>query len=512
MNRLGKPVYALLACVALLSAGCSAPPPPRTDEVRFAVNALPPSLANPYRGNGRPGSLLWLAIFDTLTEFDDQNQLQPSLATRWEMISPTVWRFTLRDDVSYSNGARFDSTAVVATMNWLKTQAGQRTTMGSELRVIKGTRAVGRFQVEIETKVPDPILPRRMTAVYIVEPKTWARLGPDGFSQQPVGTGAYKLENWDPRRRRLTISRNPTSWRKTVLERIVLVELPNGPSRSQALLSRDVDVALVELEDTPALKRNGMRVVTTPSNQVKAFTFRISGGNPKSPIQDVRVRRALNYAIDKDAVSRSLLDAPQPSGQPASRGAFGHDPTIPPYPYDPSKARALLAEAGYPEGFPLVLSVLKNAAPGDDMIAQEVAEYWRQVGVPTTLKVITFPEFNRQYANNSWNSDVISISWNNYQYHDVTRPMEDFSCNRPKPFFCDPKITAQFDAAKQIIDDDERLVAYQALGRAYRDAAPSAFIIEHRDVVAFNPGLTNFRMRQRVPDYELLQWASRPKQ
>src|SRR5690606_29383566 len=97
MNRLGKPVYALLACVALLSAGCSAPPPPRTDEVRFAVNALPPSLANPYRGNGRPGSLLWLAIFDTLTEFDEHNQLQPSLATQWEMISPTVWRFTLRD-------------------------------------------------------------------------------------------------------------------------------------------------------------------------------------------------------------------------------------------------------------------------------------------------------------------------------------------------------------------------------------------------------------------------------
>ncbi|PQM29046.1 hypothetical protein CVO77_11665 [Sphingopyxis lindanitolerans] len=508
-DRLRWPICTLLACMALLFASCSPNPPPRTDEVRIAVGSLPPSLANPFRGNGRPGSLVWSAVFDALTRFDEKNQLQPGLATHWELVSPTVWRFTLRDGISYSDGSVFDSAAVVAVMDWLKSPAGQRTMMGRELRIVKNTRALGRLEVEIETEVPDPILPRRMTAVYMVEPKAWAKLGPDAFAQRPVGTGAFMLTDWNPRRRQLTMSRNPTSWRNTVLQRVILVELPNGASRTQALLSQDVDVAFVDLEDTPRLKRDGMRVLTTPSDQVKAFTFRITGGDPKSPIQDVRVRRALNYAIDKDAISKSLLDRPAPSGQPASRGSFGYDPTIPPYPYDPSRARALLAQAGYPKGFPLVMSVLKNTAPGDDMVAQEVAEYWRQVGVPTTLKVITYPEFSRKYAMNGWTSDVISVSWNTYQYHDVTRPMEDFSCNRAKPFFCDPKITAQFEVAKQILDDRERLIAYQALGRAYRDAAPSAFIVEHRDVIAFNPRLTNFRMRQRVPDYEIMRWTSR---
>jgi peptide/nickel transport system substrate-binding protein len=410
--------------------------------------------------------------------------------------------------VTYSDGQPFDSGSVVSVVGWLKSPAGRRTLMGSESRGIVGARAVNRYQVDIETKIPDPILPKRMSAIYMVEPQAWKQLGPDAFAQAPVGTGAFMVTDWDARRRRLTMSRNPRSWRTSTLERVTFVELPNGSARAQALLSQDVDIAFVDLEETPRLKRNGVRVLTTPSGQVKGFTFRVAGGDPKSPVQDVRVRQALNYAIDKAAISRSLLDAPPPSGQPASREAFGYDPTIPPYPYDPAKARALLAAAGYPKGFPLVLNVLKDTAPGDDMIAEEVAEYWRQVGVPTTLKVVTFPEHMRKYTTNSWTGDAFSISWNTYQYYDVTRPMEDFSCKRAHPFFCDQAITARLDAAKQIMDDKKRLVAYQALGRAYRDAAPTAFIIEHRDVIAFNPRIRDFRMRQRVPRFEVMHWAA----
>lgn len=493
--------------LALLgSAGCAPKAEPKTDELRIALNSLPPSLGNPFRGNGRPGTLLWSAVFDALTVFDEQAQLQPALATKWELVSPTVWRFTLREGVSYSDGTPFDSGSVVAVVSWLKSPAGRRTLMGSELRGLKGARAISPYQVEIETKAPDPILPKRMSAVYMVEPRAWKRLGPDEFAQRPVGTGVFMVTNWDPARRRLTMSRNPRSWRTSTIERVTFVELPNGSARAQALLSRDVDIAFVDLEETPRLRRSGMKVLTTPSGQVKGFTFRVAGGDPKSPVQDVRVRRALNYALDKSAISRSLLDAPPPSGQPASREAFGYDPTIEPYPYDPAKARALMAEAGYPKGFPLVLNVLKDTAPGDDMIAEEVAEYWRQVGVPTTLKVVTFPEHMRKYTTNSWTGDAFAISWNTYQYYDVTRPMEDFSCNRAKPFFCDRAITAQLDKAKQLMDEGERLKAFQALGRAYHDAAPSVFIIEQRDVVAFNPDIQNFRMRQRVPGYENMSW------
>ncbi|ODT89844.1 ABC transporter substrate-binding protein [Phenylobacterium sp. SCN 70-31] len=504
-----KLLAGLFAGALLLSGvGCAPRPAPKTDELRIALNALPPSLGNPFRGNGRPGSLLWSGIFDGLTQFDEQATLQPALATSWELISPTVWRFTLREGVVYSDGKPFDSGSVVAVIDWLKSPAGRRTLMGSELRGLKGAKAIGPHQVDIETTAPDPILPKRMSAVYMVEPDAWKRLGPDAFAQRPIGTGAFMVTNWDPARRRLTMSRNPKSWRGSTIERVTFVELPNGSARAQALLSRDVDIAFVDLEETPRLKRNGIHILTTPSGQVKGFTFRVAGGDPKSPVQDVRVRQALNYALDKATISRSLLDAPTPSGQPASREAFGYDPTIPPYPYDPAKARRLLAEAGYPNGFPLVLNVLKDTSPGDDMIAEQVAEYWRQIGVPTTLKVLTFPEHMRRYTTNTWTGDAFSISWNTYQYYDVTRPMEDFSCNRANPFFCDREITARLDEAKQIMDDGQRLKAFQDLARAYREAAPSVFIVEHRDVVAYNPDIRNFRMRQRVPRYEVMTWRT----
>jgi len=505
-------LVALAASAALLGS-CAREPVGGAahNEVRFAMNSLPPSLGNPFRGNGRPGSLLWSAIFDGLTHFDEAGKLQPALATSWTLQSPTVWRFDLRQGVTFSNGRPFDSSSVVKLFDWLQSPEGRRSLMGGELKGIKAVRAVGPYQVDVETTAPDPLLPKRMSAVMVVEPDEWKKLGADAFAQKPVGTGAFMVQRWDPNRRRLTLVRSPTSWRTTTIDRVVLLELPNGSGRTQALLSGDVDIAVVDIEDTPRLERNGIPVVTSPSGQVKGFTFNVVGGDPKSPVQDVRVRRALNYAIDKEAISASLLGSPPPSGQPASREAFGYDPTIPPYPYDPAKARRLLAEAGYPNGFHLVLNVLKDTAPGDDMISQEVAEYWRQVGVPTTLKVVTFAEHMRNYTMNKWVGDAFSISWNTYQYYDVTRPMEDFSCNRSKPFFCDREITAKLDKAKQIMDDGEREKALQDLGRAYRDAAPSVFILEHRDVIAHSPRLTNFKMRQRVPVYEQMIWRPAAK-
>jgi peptide/nickel transport system substrate-binding protein len=496
---------ALLAIGLLASCARSAAPErgAAPGELRIAINALPPSMADPFRGNGRPGSLLWFSIFDGLTRFDEQGVLQPGLATSWAMQSPTVWRFTLRQGVRYSNGRPFNATTVVRVFGWLQSKEGKRSLMGGELRGIDHVVAVDPFTVDVVTKKPDPILPKRMTAVMMVEPDTWKALGPERFQTAPVGTGAFMVTDWQPSRRRLTMSRSPTSWRPSKVEKVTFVELPNGPSRAQALLSGDVEIAFVGLEDVPRLRRNNVPVITVPSMQVKGFTFHLVGGDPKSPVQDKRVRQALNYAIDKTAISERVLEGkPAPSGQPATKQSFGYDPTIPPYPYDPAMAKTLLKQAGYPNGFSMVLNVMSDTAPGDDLISQAVAEYWRQIGVKADLKVLTFADHMRRYTINGWTGDAFSISWNTYQYYDVTRPMEDFSCHRPKPFFCDKAITAKLDAAEQIMDDGTRLKALQALARDYREAAPNVFIVEHRDVLAYSPRIGNVRVRHRVPVYE----------
>ena len=497
-------LLALCAVACLALAACSDAGSSADDEqvLRVGVASLPASLGNPYRGNGRPGSLLWHAIFDGLTRLDFDGDPEPALAVEWALVSPNVWRFTLREGVRYSNGRPFDADAVVEVFEWLATPEGRRNLIGIEMRDIVAVRAIDALTVEFETANPDPVLPRRLVTVNIVEPRALQEMGLDAYSRAPVGTGAFVMTRWDQRRRHLTLERNSDSWRASSLDRLVFLELPSSAGRTQALLSGDVDLALIDLEEMDRLERGGFPILSTPSMQVKAYTFRVEGSSENSPIRDVRVRQALNYAVDKGAISALLPGGAVPSGQPAPRGVFGHDPSIEPYPHDPERARALLAEAGWPEGFELTMEVLTDAAPGDDLMTQAVAEYWRQVGVNTRLRIVTLPEYLNRLLTNNWRGDAFALSWNSFQYNDITRAMNDFSCGRFVPYFCDEAITAEFQAARVLHDEDARLEAYHALARAYREAAPSVFLVEHRDLFAYGPHVEGVQIRHRVPVYE----------
>src|SRR5690606_1970724 len=317
--------------------------------------------------------------------------------------------------VRYSNDRPFDAEVAAEVFAFLRSDQGKRTLIGSEARGIVEARAVGPLELEIRTERPDPVLPRRLAAIMMIEPKALAEMGMDAYAQKPVGTGAFVMTGWDQRTRRLTLARNPKSWRSSTIDGVVFYELPSAAGRTQALLSGDVDLSLVDLEETERLERNGFHVLYTPAMQVKAYSFRNVGGDPASPLRDVRVRQALNYAVDKEAIASLLPENAKPSGQPAAMGVFGYDPTIPPYLYDPAKARRLLAEAGYPNGFNLTMEVLTDAAPGDDMMSQAVAEYWRAVGVDTRLKVMTMPDFLVKYQTNSWAGEALALSWNSFQ-------------------------------------------------------------------------------------------------
>ncbi len=499
-----------LLLLAMIVAGLASPPA-RADEaapfeLRMAVNSLPASLGNPFRGNGRPGSLVWSAIFDALTELDADGQLRPALATGWEPAGPTLWRFSLRDDVRFANGRVFDSGAVVAIMEWLISPEGRRTVIGNELRGVKVVRAAGPTMVEIETAEPDPILPKRMAAVMMVEPDLWRQLGPDGFALAPVGTGSFLLTGWDQRRRQARAVANPYRWRPSDVTGLTFMELPNAAVRAQALLSGDVDIAGVEIDELERLRRNGFPIHITSSMQVMSIAFRVEGTAPTAPLRDVRVRQALNYAIDKQALADVLLEGlAGPAGQPAPAFSFGYDPSLAPYPYDPARARALLREAGYADGFTLTAEVVIDSVPADTLIYQAVAQYWRAVGVGVTLQIITFPQYLKKFLTNSWTVDAFGASWNSSPYNDALRPMEVFSCRRPKPFFCDRAMADRLGHVGQIMDDGERLAAMQALAHDYQVAAPAAFLVDQIDLFSNNPGLSNIAVRNRVPDYRTIR-------
>ena len=496
---------ALLA-VALLTAPAlvGAEPVTSTATLRVGVNGFPASLGNPYKGNGRPGTLIWYALFDGLTQLDEHGNLTAALALSWERTAPTRWQFQLREGVRFADGSPFDANAAVTVIEWLTSKAGKATVIGNELRGVVGAKTIAPLIVEIETREPDAILPKRLVGALMVEPRTWSKLGPDAFSMQPIGTGPYVLERWDQRTRRAYAKANPHRWRQTRIERLEFIELPEAAGRTQALLSRDVDVALVEIEEMDRLVQRGYPVVAEPSMSVMSLAFITERSTP-SPLQDVRVRQALNYAVDRQTIASSLLRSyGRAASQPATAISFGYDPTLRPYPYDPQRARQLLKEAGYPDGFALTADVQINAFPADTLIYQSMAHYLRQVGVDVTLRLIPFPQYLRNLQRNTFTGDAFGATWNSAPYNDAMRPMESFSCNRPRPFFCDRALAGQLKAANTILNDADRLAAMRGLAHAYQEAAPALFLVEQVDLYAHSPLFFNVRLRNRVPVYEAI--------
>jgi len=474
-------------------------------ELRFGVSDIPRSMGNPYTENGTPSSYTWMALFDALTRLDTEGRLEPGLATDWEVVGERTWRFHLREGVRFSNGEALDAQAVVATLDWLGSPAGLRTLIGNEVRGVESAKVVDTHVVDVTTRVPDAILPQRLSAAMIVAPEAWATLGPEGFARQPVGTGPFRLVEWNDRRRRVTMAANHDSWRRPVLSGLELIALPDDAVRVQALRSGEVDLTIVDIEDIEFLASRGFEIHHRPSMQVMALAFNTER-DPPSPVRDQRVRQALNYAVNQQAIADVLLQGlVEPAGQPASRSTPGYNPEVPAYPHDPARARALLAEAGYADGLDLLIEAVDGGIPGANQIFQVVVQDLGRVGVRARLQVRPFSAWVRDYLGGTTRADIFGLPWNAAPYNDVLRPIEYYSCAQRNAFFCEPSIMPAIQQAAGELDPEARLLLLKDLAAKIHELAPSLFLVEQITLFATHPAVTRLDIANRVPVYETLE-------
>ena len=474
-------------------------------DLRYGTKGLPISHGNPFMANGSPGMFTWMAMFDGLTQLDAEGRLSPALALSWEVVAPTRWRFRLRPGVVFSNGEPFNADAVVATLAWLKTPDGARSVIGSEIRDVKGAVREDDLTVLIDTLRPDAILPRRMSAVSMVAPKAWAELGAEGFAKNPATTGSFSIKDWSGNTGRLTLTAFDQSWRPAKASRLIIVNMPDNPARVQALLSGQIDIAgNIGVDDIDTIEAAGGAVTSTPAFSVQSLAFKVEPER-QTPLRDVRVRRALNYAVDKTAIVDGLFRGRmRTAGQPAARETVGHDPALSAYPFDPNKARALLAEAGYAKGFAMTLEVMVDRTPGDAAVFQTVADQLAEIGVAIKLRQVTFSTWLSRYLAGDWSADTdgFVLGWNAAPYNDVQRPMEVYSCLKANPFYCNRTITDQLIAAGEEMDLEKRETKLRALAGAYRDDAPAIFLTETFDLFGASNRVQGLTIRNRVPIYE----------
>lgn len=482
----------LLACGSHTAVG--------SDLLRVGIVSLPPMYGNPFTAMGAPGSVTWQQIFDGLTRIDESGQVVAALATDWQLVDSHMWRFSLRDKVRYANGEPFNAVTAKAVFDWLLSDVGRLSPVGNELRGLAEVTVVGTHELLIRTHRPDPILPNRMALVMMVEPNAWAELGPKGFGQQPVGTGPYILRSWRNKNGAAELVENVYGWRRPHIGTVELFPLQDHAARFQAAISKQLHLAQsMRPEEIEIFKERGFASLVDPSKQIIGIAFDVVG-HPGSPVADRRVRQAINFAVDIQAISEIITYGKQsPASQGAAPGVLGYNPAVRPYPYDPARARALLADAGYADGFSFRATVVMGTYANDVEIYQKVQQDLAKVGIRLVLEATLFSDWLRQYVTGKWRTEAFSLAWNTAPYHDSIRPMEYFSCGKARPFYCNEAMMPAIQNAATQMRPAERERALQQLQLRFHNEAPSLYLLEYGHIWVSSNAISGFSMANGAP-------------
>lgn len=493
-RRFGRAFTA--AAAAAVTALALAGPATAGGELAVGVNDLSRK-GNPFAGRGTPGVFVWAALFDTLAQPDASGAPQPVLSTGWTNVDPLTWRFSLRQGVTFSNGKPFDAAAAAFAFEYLMTDEGKASVVGREFRNLASVRTIDASTIEVVTKTPDPIITNRLSLLYIVEPGAWKDMGVEAFTVSPVGTGPFVSEEF--KAEEALMKARPDAWQAPSLDSLRLISLPERPSRLQALQSGQINLAFgLSTDNIPAMEGSGLNVLVTPAPQVMSVTFR-NVNNEGSPVLDQRVRQALNYAVDKESMAKNLLagyaKAASHGGTPA---AFGYNPNLKPYPYDPDKARALLAEAGYADGFDMIIEVVTGSFPADGDIYQKVAADLAAVGVNVDLRQIAFPEWLKKFLPNEWDGAAFGLSWNSSPYMDSVRAFGYQTCAKRNPHFCDESMSPLYEQVNAEFDPEKRKQLLWQLHAMAKEVAPAIFLVEQIDVTGYAKNVSGFEYVNRL--------------
>ena len=460
--------------------------------LRVAVAGRPPGLGNPYStlpiGAINPMHLL----YDALTMVGDEGVILPALAVSWEHQGDDAWVFQLRPDITFSNGEVFNAQTVVDVMTYLRSEAAAGYPVANETAMIDSAELVDEFTVLIRTNRPDALLPKRMSFVYMVPMQYWNDVGVDHFGLEPAGSGPFKLKDWGQATGFYVFERNPASWRPSAhFDEVHFFGVGDVVSRAQSLTSGQIDLSFkLSLDLLEDLKAQGFNTVARQTYSIGAWAFRQI--DPESPLADTRVRRALNLAIDRESIAKTILSAvTSPVSQVATAEVYGYNPDLPLFSYDPEAARALLTEAGYGDGLQLEALVRSDpSVPEQILIGQVVAQNLAEIGVEVRLNQVPGQRWLGHYFSGDWgSSQILETSFNNTIHGDVIRSIETASCLKAGAFFCREDMLPLIEESNREFDTEKREVMLQNLVAALHYDPPAIYLFPYFDTLAYAPHL-----------------------
>ncbi|HXX36873.1 MAG TPA: ABC transporter substrate-binding protein [bacterium] len=421
-------------------------------------------------------------VFDSLLRTSASGAVEPGLATSWDNVGGRVWTFRLRKGVRFTDGTPVDADAVAFSLNRLTPDSpffakGRSSSLGIWLGdLVVHADVVDALTVRIELKQPYALLPEMLAAwpVPIVSPAAVRKLG-DDFARQPVGSGPYKLAEW-VKGDHITLEANKDYWGGApALDRVIFRVVPDPSSRLLELRrgSGDFLKGMAPDQRQAVESDSGLALVTKPCSCIGYVAI----NDQKKPFDNVLVRRALIYAVDRQAIMRTIegglgivAESMIPGWMP------GYNPNVAKYPYDPAKARDLLRQAGYASGFATQLwtfNVERPFIPNVLEVAQRVQADLAAVGVNAKLSVLDSSVYWSSI--NTLKGELTMKGW-------YTPPQPDFLINvallgkESATYYPDTsrgqELRAMAQKASQTFDVATRNRIYQQIQRIYMDDAP----------------------------------------
>ncbi|MFZ3323237.1 MAG: ABC transporter substrate-binding protein [Usitatibacter sp.] len=434
-------------------------------------------------------------IYEPLVGRDEQFKLEPRLAVSWSMVDPHTWRFKLRPGVKFSDGTAFTADDVVfSVLRSIDPKSLQRATYPN----VTGAKKVDVLTVDITTSQPTPILPRAFTNSrmmskkwciehHVEKPLDFKSKEETYAARHAMGTGPFTLKSWEPDQKTVLVA-NPNYWGRhgNVTEAVYLV-VATGATRLAGLISGELDFVVdATVQDVERLKSMpGFVVESSEGTGANWLGFdyahdTLKYGNAKgNPFRDVRVRRAIRYAIDLKAIQSKVMRGLASVGSSfVTPVVDGWDPKFEKLPpYDPEKSRALLKEAGYPNGFSVDLDCSAQAPA--DAVCQAVAGMLAHVGIKLNFEPKTFNVLLPKLT--SGDTSLYAVGWTpasvdaegvllplahtrtmpgvgDYNFGGYSNPKVDALIDRGRLELDEAKRRATFTEALTILDDESAFI------------------------------------------------------
>lgn len=437
-------------------------------------------------------------VYDALTVWDDDDptKLAPMLATSWELINNTTWQFKLRKGVEFTNGEPFNANTVKWNVEWLITP-GKHTVAGSYGTIVRA-EVVDDYTINIITKAPDSLLPKRFAAYggQMTPPEYIKKMGREALARKPIGTGPYIVKEWI-KDDHVTLVRNDKYWgEKGEFKTVIVKPAPDSSTRLNMLLTGEADLISDALPDqVEQIKKSKiarLEAALSTINYACEFNCR------KGPLSDKRVRQAVNYAVDKETILKKLwMGYGFVINGMLTKFDFGYDPDLKPYPYDPAKARQLLKEAGYKPGeisFPVMALAVEK-----DLI-EIVCAQLNEVGIKARPQIIEAAERASKIKDaRPWEDtggcllirpggtlyDADGILWR-LRHPDGLLGTYWEGSQPGKPW----RIYEMMEEARYSLDQEKRKKIYYEANRICRDEAVSIFLFQYEKLDGVNNRLS----------------------